>query len=194
MNRAHQKLTAWQNTQKPLIGLWVKPELIKMPLPIQRFDDPFLPFGRAIFQATQDLISVYILDLASYFALGAPGIIALERTIAMIAVSESAVLLHGPFWGTDFLPALSDHALNVDAATLVRSEDRAFYDSIMIESVMYQPQAEIASTPTLSKTHLWLQVGEGLAHIETYGAELTETARGEDFAEVIRATLLKLRV
>lgn len=86
-----------------------------MPLPIQRYDDPFLPFGKAIIGATRDLLCGYMFDLAAYLALGAAGAVALERSIAYVG-GEVAKILHGPFASPDYAEMAG--AFNVDAVTL----------------------------------------------------------------------------
>jgi orotidine-5'-phosphate decarboxylase len=62
------------------IGLDPQPEL--MPLPAMRWDEPVLPFNKAIIDATVDLVCAYKPNLGFYLQWGAAGIIALERTIA----------------------------------------------------------------------------------------------------------------
>lgn len=101
-------------------GLMIRPRLNRMPLPMQRFDDPFLPFGKAIIDATHALTNVYVFDFACYLAIGAAGIVALERTIAYVmARNEAITVLHVPLASADYVAAMSDNALNVDAVTVV---------------------------------------------------------------------------
>ena len=98
------------------------PRLTKMPLPIQRYDDPFLPFGKAIIDATRDLVCAYVFDLAAYLALGAAGAVALERTIAYVGDDDVTVLhLHVPH----SREAMSKRRpwLRVDAVTLADERD-----------------------------------------------------------------------
>jgi orotidine-5'-phosphate decarboxylase len=49
-----------------------------------KHDDPFLPFLKAIVDATADLVCAYKPNLGFYLTLGAAGVIALERIIAYI--------------------------------------------------------------------------------------------------------------
>lgn len=101
-------------------GDWVlvfRPRLIQMPAPIQPVDDPFLPFGKAIINATADLVAGYLFDLASYMALGAAGLIALERTIAYVP-DPAITILHGPFASPDYAAAAGAATFSVDAVTI----------------------------------------------------------------------------
>src|SRR4051812_25649910 len=93
----------------------MSPRLTKMPLPMQRYDDPFLPFGKAIIAATQDLVCAYVFDLAAYLAIGAAGAVALERTIAFVGENNLTVL-HAWFADSGYISAAE--AFGVDAVTL----------------------------------------------------------------------------
>jgi hypothetical protein len=111
------KWRAIQTTHQSKLVIGLAPRLEKMPAPIARYDDPFLPFGRAVIEATADLACGYALDLASYLALGAAGAIALERTIPVIP-REIPVILHGAFATPDYAKAAFDSPFAVDAVTL----------------------------------------------------------------------------
>lgn len=116
MNRLLTKL----NRRNSDLILLLAPRLAKMPAPIQPIDDPFLPFGKAIINATSDLLAGYMFDLAAYMALGAAGMVALERTIAY--VGEGAItILHGPFASPDYAAAAGAAAFNVDVVTLTEA-------------------------------------------------------------------------
>ena len=64
------------------IGLDPQPELL--PAPTLKWDEPILPFNKAVVEATSDLVCTYKPNLGFYLQWGAAGIIALERTIAYI--------------------------------------------------------------------------------------------------------------
>jgi orotidine-5'-phosphate decarboxylase len=51
---------------------------------VSRWDEPLLPFNKAIIEATADLVCAYKPNLGFYLQWGAAGMIALERTIAFI--------------------------------------------------------------------------------------------------------------
>lgn len=119
------KITA-RRQHSPDVLLRLNPRLADLPLPIQRYDDPFLPFGKAIINATRQHVCGYMLDMAAYLALGAAGMVALERTIGVIGL-DIPKILHGPFAGQDFSPAFERTAFDIDAVTLVDAGDLAHY-------------------------------------------------------------------
>lgn len=104
------------------------PNLDRLPLPIQRFDEPLFPFSKEIIQATNSYIGVYIFDLSAYVKTGASGIVALERSIAY-ANSHAITILHGPFIGRDFGSVTDVIGLNVDSFTVTNLEDALYYVS-----------------------------------------------------------------
>ena len=110
-------MAARRKTQRNIV-LLLSPQVRHLPLPMQRYDDPFLPFGRAVIEATQNLVCGYVFDLASYLALGAAGAIALERTLPFVD-RELITILHGPFWGPQYAGAAFESAFTCDAVTLV---------------------------------------------------------------------------
>ncbi len=111
----HQK---WQEaTQHSRLAIGIAPQMTRMPAPIARYDDPFLPFGDAIISATVNFACAYVFDLASYLVLGAAGIIALERTMPLVP-RHLITILHAPFSTPAFAPAAFESPGVVDAVTL----------------------------------------------------------------------------
>lgn len=113
-------LEKWLNAQQKnqsRLAIGLAPRVLDMPAPIMRFDDPFLPFGRAIIENTQDLVCAYVFDLASYLALGAAGARALERTIPIVP-PDIPKILHAPFVTAGYVKAAFEEAFAVDAVTL----------------------------------------------------------------------------
>src|SRR5690606_27503216 len=84
----------------------LSPAFEKMPLPMQRYDEPFLPFGKAIIDATHDLVAGYVFDLEAYLIPGAAGMIALERTISYLP-SDLIEVLPGAFSTTAMTPGIT---------------------------------------------------------------------------------------
>jgi len=119
-----ERLAALQQARQTDLALYLKPQLNRMPLPIQRYDDPFLPFAKAIIEATRDLVCAYVLDFAGYLTLGAAGAVALERTVALVA-GDTMTILHGPFAGPDYAEAAA--AFGVDAVTLADASPLSAY-------------------------------------------------------------------
>ena len=54
------------------------------PISIQQYDEPMLPFARAIIEATQDVVCGYVINPAYYLAEGAAGMVALERIVRAV--------------------------------------------------------------------------------------------------------------
>ena len=122
----YQGVTETLETRPSSKAIWLKPSLGRLPLPIQRFDEPFLPLSKAIIKATKDRVAVYIFDLASYLSTGAAGIVALERAIAY-ANQDAITILHGPFTGKCYRVLGDDASLKIDGLTVTTREDLHYY-------------------------------------------------------------------
>lgn len=173
MNRLQRKIAQRHSD----LVLWLRPRLEKMPLPIQRYDDPFLPFGKAIIAATRDLLCGYLFDLAAYLALGAAGAVALERTIAYVG-DDAVSILHAPFAIPDYVQAAS--AFNVDAVTIT---DEAVADAFLQENV----GTFVLETGNYNLENRTLTTSEIALHI--LGDDVLYAGRGDDFAEQVRAAV-----
>jgi orotidine-5'-phosphate decarboxylase len=80
-----EKLKAVQEQNNSWLCIGLDPQPDKLPLEaVSRWDEPLLPFNKAIIGATADLVCAYKPNLGFYLQWGAAGIIALERTIAYI--------------------------------------------------------------------------------------------------------------
>jgi len=99
------------------LAIGIAPRINRLPAPIARYDDPFLPFSRAIIHATAASACAYVFDLASFLSLGAAGAVALERSIALVP-RHLVAILHAPFASADFADAAFNSPLMVDAVTL----------------------------------------------------------------------------
>lgn len=71
-----------QNNSWLCIGLDPVPERLRVD--VLKWDEPILPYNKAIIDATADLVCAYKPNLGFYLQWGAAGVIALERTIAYI--------------------------------------------------------------------------------------------------------------
>lgn len=71
-----------QNDSWLCVGL--DPDPARLRVDVLKWDEPILPFNKAIIDATADLVCAYKPNLGFYLQWGAAGIIALERTIAYI--------------------------------------------------------------------------------------------------------------
>jgi orotidine-5'-phosphate decarboxylase len=78
LRRAQEKNRSWL-----CIGLDPQPEHLPVEA-VWKWDEPLLPFNKAIIDHTADLVCAYKPNLGFYLQWGAAGVIALERTIAYI--------------------------------------------------------------------------------------------------------------
>lgn len=80
-----EKLSAIQQQNNSWLCIGLDPVADKLPLEaVWKWDEPLLPFNKAIIDATADLVCAYKPNLGFYLQWGAAGVIALERTIAYI--------------------------------------------------------------------------------------------------------------
>lgn len=180
------------------IILLMSPHLPKLPLPIQRYDDPFLPFGKAIINATQDIVCGYMFDLAAYLALGAAGIIALERTLPYVD-SAKLRILHGPFAGLDYVAAAFEGNFDLDAVTLVNEDDFAGYTAQSWQGAFVVKNEDFIEQPNYGV--YWQKSGLLTFPYPSGSPETIELAdesvlyagRGDDFAEKVRLAIEKMR-
>jgi len=91
-----EKLQAAQVANETWLCAGLDPVLERMPETLRDEENPFLPFLKAIVDATADLVCAYKPNLGFYLSLGAPGITVLEQIIAYIP-DEIPVLLDGKF-------------------------------------------------------------------------------------------------
>jgi len=107
-------------------AIWISPELDKLPLPIQRFDEPFFPLSKSIIRTTTSNVGVYIFNFAAFLATGAAGIVALERSIAY-ALDTAIVILHGPFSGSQYTVLADEISFTISALTVTSKANLDFY-------------------------------------------------------------------
>lgn len=80
-----EKLQAAQQRNNSWLCVGLDPSPEKMPLMgVWKWDEPILPFNKAIIDATAGLVCAYKPNLGFYMQWGAYGVVALERTIAYI--------------------------------------------------------------------------------------------------------------
>lgn len=166
----------------PLLVL--RPQLPLLPLSIQRFDEPLLPFGKALIASTGDIVTGYIFDFAAYLSIGAAGAIALERTIGYVLASSAAcAIVHGPFISDDYALAMGKTAFCADAVTVLDSTvTTAFHaQAILTLPVSHSGLPEQLAIP-----------GTGLA-IPVLGDAVVYQSRDDDFADVVRRAILESR-
>lgn len=186
----YEKLKQRTQAKNTDLALVIAPRLMKMPLPMMYVDDPFLPFSKAIIDATKDLVCVYLFDFAAFLALGAAGAVALERAMAY-ARDEAVTILDGRFaaWGY----AEAALAFGADAITMV--------DTIWIEKYFNVPDLGVLiaryDDQNSKYTHVYrldqqtIMLGD--VHLRAASEDILYRSRGEDFAEQVRAALEQMR-
>lgn len=116
-----EKLGAAQQRNNSWLCVGLDIALARMPAPMQKVDDPMLPFAREIVDATKDLVCAFKPNLAFYLAEGAAGIAALERLVRYIP-PDTPIILDAKF--SDIGSTAGQYArsafeaFNVDAVTL----------------------------------------------------------------------------
>lgn len=173
------------------IVLLLTPEVMKMPLPIRRYDEPFFPFGQALIQATRDLVCGYMFDLASYLAIGAAGAIALERTISY-TVGERLLILHGPFVGPRYARISDENAFGVDAVTVEHLHDVSAYRARPDRGVFYMGQDMVPDGVGLYVPEDGLMLS-GSVELRVFGEAVIYAGSGDDWTDVVRTKIEALR-
>lgn len=112
-----EKVRAATARNQSALMVGIAPVQARFPGEIQRHDEPFFPFGKAVINQTADLVAGYVFHLGHYLALGAAGAIALERTLAYVPAGLLKIL-HGEFANAEFAAAALTSPLDVDAVTL----------------------------------------------------------------------------
>ncbi|WP_420630845.1 orotidine-5'-phosphate decarboxylase [Candidatus Leptofilum sp.] len=79
-----EKLKSIQEKNSSWLCIGLDPSLERLRVDFRKWDEPILPYNRAIIDATADLVCAYKPNLGFYLQWGAAGVIALERTIAYI--------------------------------------------------------------------------------------------------------------
>lgn len=173
-----QTLRAMIVAQKPFLRL--NPHVLRLPLAIQRYDDPFLPYGKAVIAATRDIVGGYVFDLASYLALGGAGAVALERTVDYVG-GDVPTILHGAFSSADYAVLCDALSFGVDYITVTGDVPQAGNTLLWTQQ---EGQAQLYWHYPSGK--LW----EGETSTSVTDDGFLGQWRGEAFADAIRLALL----
>lgn len=197
------RLAAIQRTRQSNLGLLMLPRLTQLPLPIQKYDDPFLPFGKAVIDATQAVVCAYVFDVAAYLALGAAGAVALERTIAYArATRDTLTILHGPFASPHYVEAAGESGFAVDAVTVVDEGLLESYTAAGLGAfVVRSGEAPVIIPLPGDAGSYWPDAGlftilspaDHSLNIRLGGERVLYAGRGDDFAERARLALEGMR-
>lgn len=193
-----ERLEAAQARSGGNLAIGIAPALDKLPAAVAKIDDPFLPLGKLIINATADLVCAYVFHLSAYLAIGAAGVIALERTLAYVP-SGILKILHAPFASTEYVRAAFEDALGADAVTLSSSEFAAPY-LVQARYGAFVPHGTAIAPEFAAQLGTYTQHGNGtgrfyLAELSLdwhFGATIYQT-RTFAFEETLRAAVLALR-
>lgn len=188
-----EKIETAQSETEGNIALFFNPRIALLPLAATYFDDPFLPFGKAIINATKDLVCAYVFDLASYLSIGAAGAVALERTIHYVP-DNRVTILHGAF-SSDVFSAMADTTgFGVDAITITdESYLRTYLENPPYAAFITRHGAIQSSQLPDEGGIYWLDHDRLMLNSQT-SLKLTDNAilfagRYNDYAEKTRETL-----
>lgn len=193
-----EKLAAAQQQAGSTLAIGLTPALDKLPAEIASYDDPFLPLGKAIIDATGDLVCAYVFHLGDYLSTGAAGAVALERTIAYVPRGLLKIL-HGPFANGDYVRAAFEDAFGADAVTLAPGVHPAPYvaqpdhGAFVLEGHALLPELsdQVGVCRLIAPEHSILTLGR--AEIHWYWGTHVYRSRRTDFADVLRAAVMELR-
>ncbi len=118
-----EKLGAAQAANDSWVCVGLDPSPDRMPTPMLKYDDPFLPFLKAIVDATADLVCAFKPNLGFYLSLGAAGVVALERIVAYIP-QEIPIILDGKF---------------NDIGNTAQAYARGVFDALGVDAVTVNP-------------------------------------------------------
>lgn len=190
-----QKMAEMQERTQSDLALLMSPKVLRLPLEIQRYDDPFLPFGKAIVDATHDVVSAYVFDFAAYLRLGGAGAVALERTMAYVG-DRAIKILHGPFVGPDYAEAVFENALNADAVTLANAEYAGAYVTqpnrgafVVIRHDEGADNLPHSVGAYWVESGIFVQHGERELRLRLAGEDVLYAAHDESFAQAARREL-----
>jgi orotidine-5'-phosphate decarboxylase len=118
-----EKLQAAQSANDSWVCVGLDPVLERMPGPMLKYDDPFLPFLKEIVDATTDLVCAFKPNLGFFLPLGAAGVISLERIVAYIP---------------DEIPVILDAKLN-DVGHTARAYAKGVFEALKLDAVTVNP-------------------------------------------------------
>jgi hypothetical protein len=189
-----QRIRQAQQQKQTQIVLLLRPQMSRLPLPIQRFDDPFLPLSRMIIDAAHPYIAAVIFDMAAYLALGAAGAVALERAIAYAGSrSELLSILHVPFATPDYAAATSALAFAPDGVTVTHA------DLIPAYVLRHQAGVFVVGADSSDSCHSRYDPVRGVLRVaapdynsalQVVGDEVVYSSVGDDFAQAAAAALM----
>ena len=158
---------------------------------MQRYDEPFLPFGKALIDTTKDLVAGYVFDLEAYLVPGAAGMIALERTIGYVP-SDLVTILHGGFLTAAMTSGMS-MTMNSDSITvaqpaLIDAQPLELRSRLLLSDKCLAGQDATPYSSFLTENGvITVRGADGQSiHLNIAGPEVTQAGTEEDFAGLVR--------
>jgi hypothetical protein len=202
-------LEAAQKRNNSTLAIGLAPIVNKLPFEIQRFDDPFLPFSKAVIDTTADLVCAYVFHLGAYLALGAAGAVALERAMAYVP-SYLVKILHGPFANDEYVRAAFEDGFGANAVTLApsaSSETRDAYMEAPLHAIFIQAPNQLGVSIVPAKVNqfgIYREYDAGMRLCELFFSkpplyfewrteEIIFASQTDDFRDAMRDTALKFR-
>ncbi len=194
------KIEETQQKNRSQLALLISPKLHQMPLPIQRYDDPFLPFSKSVINASQDLVCTYLFDFPAYLTLGAAGAVALERSIAYVR-HRVPTILHGNFASTSYSDIVGETGFHVDGVTVAFDHLLSHYLNNPPFAGFIVKEGKVKTGALLAQGgHLWTEretlsyhSGGVMTYIRVLGDSVIYGDSGNNFADDIHQQLEKLR-
>jgi len=191
MNQILQKLVKAQTATKSDWALYISPEVDKLPFEIQRFDDPYLPYMRAIYTATRDLVCTYVLDFGAYLRLGAAGAVALERSIDLIGDTH-VVILDAALASIRYAGLWEETAYGCDAVTIADAGVLWAYQGREDRAAFLLSSGAVDSRITPVYWTVQRMFGLGTQRVRVLPEDVLFKARSLDFEETLRTMVLEM--
>ncbi|KXK54168.1 MAG: hypothetical protein UZ13_00434 [Chloroflexi bacterium OLB13] len=154
------------------LALYVSPRFDFLPIEAQRYDEPLLPYGRLILDATEPYLGAIVFDLAAYAQFGAAGTVALERSIRLFS-ETTLTIIDGPLVDPAYAAVLDDLSFGPDAITITGD----LWDTLVPNARM------IVTTGRGFRGVERCDLNIGDATFKLAGSALLEAARSLDFRE-----------
>lgn len=171
-------------TTKPII-LEIAPAVEKLPLPMRRYDDPFLPFSKSVIKASRNHVAGYMFDFPAYLALGAAGAIALERSIAF--AQGTVTILHGAFATSQYTSVVADTGFSVDAVTVQDPVTKVTFDDSGTFAILINGDANAVYDTAKSVVRLSTDLNSNV--LTVLGDDVIYSDAGDDFEHTIHSIL-----
>jgi hypothetical protein len=188
-----KKLEQVIQTNQTHVVLRISPYLMRMPAPVKAYDDPFLPFGKAVINATRDVVAGYIFDFPAYLAIGAAGAVALERTMAYVD-RALITIIDGQFSGAGYVHMADEGTFNADALILADDKHLSAYTARPDRSAFVTDDHTPHSAPTGGIFwHVTDELTIGDIRLKIVGDDVVYADGTAHFGDSLHEALLRMR-